>query len=276
MRRSLLRYTVIYGFLLISTLYALVPIVWGLSTSFKTPAQINAIPPVWIPDPVYFGHYLSGVFEPRFMRFVLNTIVVIAGTMLISLLLSAHAAHAVVRRQFRMKEALLFLMWATIMIPGVAIIVPLYLISIDIGLYDTLTILVLVYSSWLVPTLVWLLQSFIANIPVELEESARIDGCSPIGAFYRITLPLTRPGLLAGSVLVFVMVWNEFLIGYSLVLGDAHRIIQVGVYSFITDRGVEWGPLMAASIGSILPVIVMYGFMQKAFIQGLGSGAVKG
>ena len=140
----------------------------------------------------------------------------------------------------------------------------------------TLWVLILVYSAWAVPTLVWLLRGFINNIPVELEESALIDGCTPLRAFYRITLPLTRSGLVAGAVLVFVLIWNEFLIGYSLVLSDAHRIIQVGVYFFVSEVGIQWDGLMAAAMAAIVPIIVAYAFMQKAFIQGLTAGAVKG
>jgi ABC-type glycerol-3-phosphate transport system permease component len=156
------------------------------------------------------------------------------------------------------------------------VIVPLYTASVDIGLYDTLWALIIVYSAWLVPTLVWLLRGFIAAIPAELEEAARIDGCSRVGAFWRVTVPLLRPGLLAAGVLVFVMVWNEFLIGYSLTLSDGNRMIQVGIYYFMTETGVEYGPLTAAAIASIVPIAVLYALLQRAFIQGLTGGAVKG
>jgi ABC-type glycerol-3-phosphate transport system permease component len=137
-------------------------------------------------------------------------------------------------------------------------------------------VLVLVYSAWLVPTLIWLLRGFVAGVPNELEEAARVDGCSRLGAFYRVTLPLLRPGLLAGAVLVFIHIWNEFLVGYSLVLGDEHRLLQVGVYFFITENGIAWGPLTAAATASIVPVVVAYALLQRSFIQGLASGAVKG
>ena len=181
-----------------------------------------------------------------------------------------------IRHAFTGRSLILNLMWGTVMIPGIAIIVPLYSLSVEAGIYDTLAVLVIVYSAWLVPTLVWLLRGFIANVPNELEEAARVDGCSRLGAFYRITLPLLKPGLLAGGVLVFIHIWNEFLIGYSLVLGDEHRLVQVGVYFFVTENGVAWGPLMAAAMGSVVPVIILYAILQRAFIQGLTGGAVKG
>ena len=97
-----------------------------------------------------------------------------------------------------------------------------------------------------------------------------------MGAFYRITLPLTWPGLIAGGILVFVMIWNEFIIGYSLTLSEESRLIQVGIYYFITEIGIEYGPLMAVGIASVLPVLGLYAILQRYFIQGLTGGAVKG
>ena len=274
-RGYVLRNVMAYGLLGLATVFVLVPILWGLSTSLKPITEVNSSPPTWLPNTLTFENYVSGALDPKSFLFLRNTVIVIALSLLLSLTLAAHAAWAVVRRKFVGKELLLFLMWATIMIPGISIIVPLYLIAVDLNLYDTYWILVLVYSAWAVPTLVWLLRGFIAGIPAELEEAARIDGCSSAGAFYRITLRLMPPGLLAGSVLVFVNIWNEFLIGYSLVLSDERRIVQVGLYSFITEAGIEWGPMMAWLIGSLVPVVVLYAFLQRYFVQGLTGGALK-
>jgi multiple sugar transport system permease protein len=265
-----------YGFLALAVVFALGPIAWGLSTSLKTPAEINALPPTWIPHDVTLANYVESVLSERFLRHVINTVLVVLACLVVALGLSAHAAYAAARFTFRSNGLILVLMWATIMIPGIAIVVPLYLMAIWTSLYDTLWALILVYSAWLVPTLVWLLRGFVAAVPVELEEAARIDGCSRLTAFYRITLPLLRPGLLAGSVLVFTLVWNEFLIAYSLVLSNESRLVQVGIYFFITEVGIKWGPLTAAAMGAILPVVAAYAFLQRAFIQGLSAGAVKG
>lgn len=265
-----------YAVLAVMIVFALLPVLWGLSTSFKAPLDVHRVPPSWLPPSPTLSNYAAGVFDARFGRYLGNTLLVVFASLLLSTALALHAAWATVRFSFAGREGLLLLMWATIMIPGIAIIVPLYTASVDIGIHDTLFVLILVYSAWLVPTLVWLLRGFIAAIPAELEESARIDGCSRVGAFWRITVPLLRPGLLAGGVLVFVMVWNEFLIGYSLTLSDGNRMIQVGIYYFMTETGVEYGPLTAAAIASIVPIAVLYALLQRAFIQGLTGGAVKG
>ena len=171
-RGYVLRNVMAYGLLGLATVFVLVPILWGLSTSLKPITEVNSSPPTWLPNTLTFENYVSGALDPKSFLFLRNTVIVIALSLLLSLTLAAHAAWAVVRRKFVGKELLLFLMWATIMIPGISIIVPLYLIAVDLNLYDTYWILVLVYSAWAVPTLVWLLRGFIAGIPAELEEAA--------------------------------------------------------------------------------------------------------
>ena len=277
-RRSTARISdwVTYGALVCASLFALLPLLWGLSTSLKPPTEVSAWPPTWIPHTPTLENYAAVLANPKYVRYLLNTLGVTFVVMLLGIGLAAHASWVVARTSFRGKSAMMFLMWATVMIPGVSIIVPMYLLSVDLGLYDTYTVLVIVYCASVVPTLVWLLRGFVASIPQELEESALIDGSSRAGVFYRIVVPLMRPGFGAAAVLVFVTVWNEFLIGYALVLGDEHRLIQVGVYYFVTDVGIEWGPLMAGMIISALPIVILFAALQRYFIQGLTGGAVKG
>jgi len=266
----------VYAALGVALIFALLPIFWGASTSFKPQMEVHLVPATWIPHTPTLANYFDAVFDARFARYLANTIWVVFASLVLSTTLALHAAWATVRFRFKGRETILLIMWATIMVPGIAVIVPLYMASVDLGMYDTLWTLIVVYSAWLVPTLVWLLRGFIAAVPAELEEAARIDGCGRVGAFWRVTVPLLRPGLLAAGVLVFVMVWNEFLIGYSLTLSDGNRMIQVGIYYFMTETGVEYGPLTAAAIASILPIAVLYALLQRAFIQGLTGGAVKG
>jgi multiple sugar transport system permease protein len=265
-----------YLVLIVAAAFALIPLLWGLSTSLKAPANVLASPPRWIPDPIDFENYARGLFSAKFLRYIANSFLVVVGSLVVSVGLAVHAAYAVSRFRFAGKEALLFLVWSTIMIPGISVIVPLYLLTVDLGIYDTLFVVILAYSAWLVPTLIWLLRGFIETVPFELEESALVDGCSRLKAFYVIVLPLLRPGLAAASVLVFVTIWNDFLLAFSLTLRDENRLLQVGLYSFVTELGIEWGPLMAATIGSTIPVVIAFALLQRQFIQGLTGGAVKG
>jgi ABC-type glycerol-3-phosphate transport system permease component len=265
----------VYACLVLACLIVIAPIFWALSTSLKSAQEIHG-EPHWIPASVTLKNYVSSVLQPKFMRYIANSFVVVFGAAVVSIGLAAHAAYAVARKSFFGKEVMLLLIWATIMIPGVSVIVPLYSLSVDVGIYDTFTVLIIVYSAWLIPTLIWLLRSFVTSIPVELEEAAQVDGCSPLKTFYVIVLPLMLPGLGAAAVLVFVTIWNDFLIAFALTQSNDHRLLQVGVHSFVTEGGIDWGPMMAATIGSLIPAALVFAFLQRAFIQGVTAGAVKG
>jgi len=275
-RRSSRANIAIHLILICGVLYATLPGLWGLSTSLKSPTDVSAYPPRWIPQSLYLGNYDAAFIGSKFSRYVWNSIVVTAGVTVVSLLFASHAAYAASRYQFRGRTALLLIMLATSMIPAVATIVPLYLLSVQVGLYDTNWALIIVYSAWLIPALVWLLKGFVDGVPREVEEAALIDGCSLTGTFYRIDLPLMAPGLAAGAVLAFATVWNDFLWAFSLTLSDSHRLVQVGLYFFITEAEIQWGPLMAATIGALLPIVLAFALMQRAFIRGLTGGSVVG
>jgi ABC-type glycerol-3-phosphate transport system permease component len=264
-------------FLFLATVFAVAPILWAVLTSLKSPKEVALYPPTFFPQHLTFENYLGAVINNgTYLHYLFNTAVIVVAATALCLICSAHAAHAVARFRFRGSNVLMFAMFSTVMIPGVAVVIPLYLLSVKVGIYDTVLVLILVYSAWLTPTLVWLLRGFVLVIPYELEEAARIDGYSRLGAFYRVTLPLLRPGLLAGAVLIFANIWNEFLLGYSLVQSETARVIQVGIYANLTEVGVQWSRLTAAAVTAMLPVMIIYAFLQKAFVQGLSAGAVKG
>jgi len=264
-----------YAVLIAGCAFALIPIFWALSTSLKDLTEATSYPPTWIPIRPTLANYSAVLLSDRYIHYILNTLLIGGGAVAFSLFVAVPAAYAVARGSFAGKEAMQFALWATIMMPGVAIIVPLYLVSVAVGAYDTYAGLVIVYSASIIPTLVWLLRGFILRIPRELEHAAMIDGCGRWGAFCRITIPLVRPGLVAGAIFGFVTVWNEFLIAFSLTLRDELRTVQVGIYYFVTDVGIEWGRMMAAVIASIIPIIGLYILLQRRFVEGMTGGAVK-
>lgn len=265
-----------YAALIAACVFVLLPLAWALSTSLKLAQDIHHWPPSWIPPKLTLSNYIEGPLASRFLIYLRNTCFVVLMTVVVCVGFASHAAYAVVRKQILGKAALLMMVWATMMIPTIAIVIPLYLIAVQLGIYDSYFVLIVVYSAWLVPSTLWLLTGFVESIPVELEESAQIDGCGPFKILYRIVLPLLRPGLAAASVLVFVAVWNDFLIGFSLVLSDSRRLLQVGLQVFLTEGGIEWGPMMAATIAALVPAALVFAFLQRAFVQGLTGGAVKG
>jgi multiple sugar transport system permease protein len=194
----------------------------------------------------------------------------------VTLLIAAHAGYAAARFRFRARSVLLFMILMTSMIPGIAILVPMYLLAVQVGVYNTYFGLALVYTAWQVPTVVWVLKAYFEAIPREIDDAARIDGCSEYRVFWQIVLPLARPGLAAAGLLVFVYVWNDFLIASTLVTSTDLRMVSVGLYNYLSTYGILWGPLMAATIIALLPVVVLFAATQRQFVEGLAAGAVKG
>ena len=264
-----------YGVLGVATLFSLTPILWGLSTSLKPEAWVVRYPPHWLPPVWTFENYVK-VLQSNMPRYMFNSIWVGAATVCITLAVSVHAAYAAARFRFTGRNTLLFLILSTAMIPGISVLIPLYLIATQVGLYNTFTIMIVVYSAWQTPTLVWILKSFFETVPQELEEAALIDGCGRVRTFYQLVLPVSQPGIAAAALLAFVYVWNDFLIAFSFVTKEEMRLISVGLYQYITQYGIAWGELMAAVVLALLPIVILFLVMQTRFIQGLTAGAVKG
>jgi multiple sugar transport system permease protein len=265
-----------YALLLPASIFALTPIYWAMNTSLKLESRNIGYPPQWWPNPLTLEHYANVLMQSSLPRNYLNSILLALGTIILVLCLGAHAGYAAARYEFRGKNALLFLLLATVMVPGIVTLIPVYLMAVQLGLHDTKLILVLVFAAWQTPTVVWLLRAFFENIPRELDEAALIDGCSRLGAFYRVVLPLAQPGLAAAAILVFVWVWNEFIIALNLTASDATRPLTVGLFFFVSESGIQWGKMAAAASAALVPVIVLFAVLQRRFIQGLTAGATKG
>ncbi len=261
---------------LAACLFAAGPLVWGVLTALKPAAEVVTYPPNLMPSKITFESFRQVWTDSNFPTYFRNSLMVTGIATATSLVVAVHAAYGLARFEFAGKTALMLGLLATSMIPGIAILVPLYNLSVHTGLYNTFTGLVVVYTAWNIPLLVWLLKGFFESVPVELEESAMIDGCSRMRAFYTIVLPMARPGMLAGSIMAMMFVWNDFLIGFTLAVTEDKRLIPYGLYSFISNIGVDWGQLMAATVISLTPVVIAFLVLQKWLVQGLMAGAVKG
>lgn len=264
-----------YGGLLATCGVMLLPIFWTLSTSLKPNGEILQYPPRWIAGTATLAHY-GAVLRSHMPTYFLNSIVLTAGTLIVTLALSLHVAYAVTRYRFRLKKAFFFLLLAAMMMPGVANLIPIYLLASELDLLDTYTLLILVYSAWLLPTAVWILAEYFRSIPENLDKAALVDGYSRWYAFYRICIPLSRPGIAAASIMIFVFVWNEFIIALTLTSSDEKRPVQVGLHYYLTVLGIEWGDFTAAVIVSLVPVIILFLVFQRSFVSGMTSGAIKG
>src|SRR5690606_21008673 len=174
------------------------------------------------------------------------------------------------------RDASLFLILMTSMIPGIAILVPLYFLAVRTGLYDTYAGMIIVYTAWQVPTVLWMLRGFLQSIPGSLEEAGRIDGAGDLRIMVQLVLPLAKPGIAAASVVAFVAVWNDFLIASTMVSSDEKRLVAVGLYNYLSQYGIEWGQLTAAVVVTVIPMILLFVLMEKRIVSGLSAGATKG
>jgi multiple sugar transport system permease protein len=261
---------------LLVAVIAVAPILWGLSTALKPEAQILVYPPRWLPHPPTLATFLSVWRDSPLPVYFRNSVITTTGALALSLLVAVHAAYAFSRFRFRGHSALLVGLLATSMMPGVAILVPLYHLAVITHLYNTYVAMILVYAAWNIPILVWLLRGFFDTVPRELEEAALVDGCGRMHAFYRIVLPMSRPGLLSAAVLVIMYVWNDFLIAFTLTIDDPRRTLSVGLYTYVSNYGIDYGHLMAATIIALVPVVAVFFMLQRHLISGLMSGALKG
>jgi ABC-type glycerol-3-phosphate transport system permease component len=274
-KRSLGEGIAIGGFLFLSIAFALLPLLWGLSTALKPSAVAESYPPTWWPSPLTFGNFVDVLVGSNLARYLMNSAVTATASIALTLFVAVHAGYAAARFEFAGRKQLLFLILCTSMIPGIAILVPVYLLVTSLGLHNTFVAMVMVYAAWQAPTATWIMRGFFQTIPKELEESAYMDGCSRIMTFYRIVLPLTQPGLAAVGILTFVYVWNDFLIAYALTITDDMRLVQSGLYLYVTAFGIEWSKLMAAAVLAVIPPMLTFILLQSRFIQGLTKGAIK-
>lgn len=254
----------------------LFPIYWMVATAFKPGRDILRLTPKWFPDPFTLQNFQDAISRPYFLEDVKNSLIVVAAMLAISLAVAFLAAVGVARFKFKGRTGFLIMIIAVQMVPLNALIIPLYLMLDGIGQVDALPGVIAVYLAVVLPFMVWTLRGFVANIPEELEEAAMIDGCTRVGAFLRITLPLVGPGLVATAVFGFIQAWNEYIIAYVLLSSPGNQTLTVWLASFTTNHGPEWGPLMAAATLTGLPVVAFFLLVQRYLAGGLTAGAVKG
>jgi N,N'-diacetylchitobiose transport system permease protein len=252
------------------------PIYWMVATGFKRGVDILSFEPKWLPFPATLDNYRTAIGKPFFTTDVLNSMIVVAVTVLVSLGLAFLAALAAARFHFSGRKTLVVMLIVVQMVPLEALIIPIYLMLDKANQTDKLTGIIVTYMTFVLPFTIWTLRGFIINIPTELEEAAMVDGCTRAGAFRRILFPLVAPGLVATAVFSFILVWNDYLIAYVLLQSPERQTLGIWLASFTTNHGTDWGGVMAGSTLYAIPVVVFFLLVQRRVVSGLTAGAVKG
>lgn len=263
-----------YAFIIAGAAIVLFPIYLMITTSLKPRIDAFAIPPEWLFVPT-FESYVIVLLEENFLRYFANSITVAIGATVGSVLMAAAAAYGIVRFNARGTGAFLALTLILKMIPEVILLVPVFLLWNSLGLINTRIGLILVYVALNLAFNIWIIRAFMMDIPRELEQSAEIDGCSEFTIFTRIMLPLVAPGMSVAAIFTFRLAWNEFILGLALT-DRLTRTLPVAVSNYITDVGVQWGPITAIATLIAVPAFLFTFFSARSLISGLTAGAVKG
>ncbi len=265
----------LFGGILLAVLGSLCPFLWFVLTSFKSQIQVEAIPPTWWPDGS-LAFYTSALIEHRLLHYIRNSVIVAGATTIVALGVATPAAYALARLRLPGKAWILGGLLCVAMFPPIVIAGPVWQILERLGGLNTHWGLVLPYVSLTLPLAVWILTTFFHELPFELEEAARIDGCTAWQALSKILLPLAAPGLFATAILTFIYAWNEFFFALLILTDPERQTLPVGIALFQGEFIMPWGEIAAASVIATLPLIVIVLLFQRGIINGLSAGAVKG
>lgn len=261
--------------LLVVGLFCLGPVLWQAVTSVKPDQDLVRLPPL-VPERVTSVHYDRVLLKSSLPRSLANSVIVAASATATAIVVGAFCAFALARLPIAGKSVILGVALVTSMFPPIAVISPLYLLMRELGLRDTLVAVGLTHAVYALPLAVWLLTSFFQQLPKELYQAARIDGCTPLQALLTVMFPLARPGLAVAALLVFIFSWNEFMFALTLTASDSTRTAPVAVALFPGLYEIPWGDLAAASLVVTVPVAGLALIFQRHIIAGLTAGSVKG
>jgi len=253
------------------------PITWALVTSLKTEANVITFPPTLLPSPATLASYLAVFRQQNFAIELFNSIFYAIGSITLTLAVSIPAGYAASRLTFSAKRAVMLLILATSMIPGVALLIPTYFVLNALGLLNNPLAIIVLQAARLVPQTVWFMQNFVDAVPIELDEATQVDGATRWQTFTRIILPLIKPGIAAAAVLGVISTWNDYITVAAFAPDIARRTLQVALVNQVFDSiGITWSYVMAFAIISSIPMVALFLVAQQWFIAGLTAGAVKG
>jgi trehalose/maltose transport system permease protein len=262
--------------IVIISVYALFPFYYAIITSFKSGSAIFEV--TYWPTDFSLANYVGVLQSGSFPRNIFNSVIVSFAVVVLSLLLAITAAYALARVRFKGRGALLFTILSVSMFPQIAVLAGLFEMVRGLGLYNNLLSLILAYMIFTLPFTVWVLTTFMRDLPIELEEAAIVDGAKPHQIIFKVFMPLMWPALVTTGLLAFIAAWNEFLFALTFVSNDAQRTVPVAIalLSGATEQEIPWGPIMAASVIVTVPLVILVLIFQRRIVAGLTAGAVKG
>jgi multiple sugar transport system permease protein len=267
-----------YLLLAIAAAVAVAPVYWMITISLKNEVDQFASPPLWFRFIPTIAHYKDAFFNNSFARLLVTSAIVSIISTLCAMVIGTVAAYALARLRFpyKLDKRLSFWILSTRMFPPIVTAVPIFLLMRDVRLLNTITSLVIVYTAFNLPFVVWMMRGFFQELPRELEEAAMVDGDSRLGAMMRVVLPLATPGLAATAVFCLIVSWNEFLFALVLTQTEASMTLPVGIAGQVTQYEIKWGVMSAAGVVAMLPILIFAMAVQRYLVRGLSLGAVKG
>jgi multiple sugar transport system permease protein len=253
--------------LILGSAVMIMPFVWMVSTSLKTPPEIFRYPPTWIPDPVAWENYARTLSAIPFGRYYFNSLFVAVSVTLLQIVTASLGAFAFARMRFRGRDALFLMYLATLMIPFQVTMIPNFILIRYLGWYDSFQ--ALIFPTAFSAFAVFLLRQFFMGIPLEMDEAARMDGAGSFRIWWQIIMPLSTPVLAALTIFTFLGSWNDFLWPLIITNSVSTRTIPVGLAAFQGEYNTQWNLLMAGSVIALLPVLIVYFFAQRRFIEGI-------
>lgn len=274
--KKLERFLLVYLPLTCIMLFVLIPFVWALITAFKTPEAITGTQISLLPDPVVFDNFVKVWKTNEFSVYFVNSLLVCLAALLVIVLCSVLNGYALARFKFRGKKLFLMLLIGTQLMPVIILIIPMFVIFKQMGLINTRWSLIIFYIAMQIPFNSILMKGFVSGIPISIEEAAWVDGANRIQTMLRVVLPSLLPGIVATGAFAFVSCWNEFMVSFSFITTQDLFTIPVALKYMIGEYTIDYGALAAGSIIALIPPVLLFAYIQKYLINGLGAGAVKG
>ncbi len=274
--RGILTSVLFYVFLSLFVLVSVFPLIWIFKMSIITKRELYASPPTVLPAAPTGAEYATIFSDPAFQKALLNSIIISSATTVICLFFGSITAYAIARLRFRFRGTVMTLILAISFFPAVAIIAPLFIQFTAVGLIDTYWSVIITDTVFALPLTIWLLVAFFKELPVDLEDAARVDGATTIQAFQKVIVPLAAPGVFTTAILTFIFAWNEFLFANTFLFDENTQPVTVVIPNFATVYTTDYGAQAAAAVVVTVPLVIMVLIFQRRIVSGLTAGAVKG